>query len=84
MELIGAAIVGAVAVLVGPSVLGSVAAVLRPAAKGVIKGGMAAYEAVTGAAAGVGESMGDLVAEAKAETTPVQSDAGRASRARAK
>jgi hypothetical protein len=84
MELIGAAIVGALAVLVGPSVLGGVTAILRPAAKGVIKGGMAAYETVAGAAAGVSESMGDLVAEAKAETAPAQGDASRATRARGK
>jgi uncharacterized protein DUF5132 len=70
MELIGGAIVGAAAVLFGRSLLGSVGATLRLAAKGVIKGSVAAYEAVTSAASEVSERVGDLVAEIKAETPP--------------
>ena len=51
--------VGLGAFLLGPTV----GHVLRPAAKAVIKGGMLAYQGL----AELGETAGDLVAEARAE-----------------
>jgi uncharacterized protein DUF5132 len=68
MELIGGAIVGAAVVLFGRSLLGGISAALRPAAKGVVKGSVAAYEAVASTASELTERVGDFMAEASAET----------------
>lgn len=68
MELIitGGVIGAAVAYLV-PSVASGIGSVARPVAKEAIKGGILAFNAVSGMAAEAVEQCGDLVAEAKEE-----------------
>jgi len=64
MELLLGVVVGAVVAWLGPSLVGGV---MRPAAKGAIKGSVVAYKAVATAVSEASESVGDMVAEAKAE-----------------
>lgn len=59
--------VGIGAVILAPIVIPAVAAVLKPVAKTAIKGGILVYRKGRQAVAEVGESVEDLVAEAKAE-----------------
>ncbi len=59
--------VGIGAVILAPIVIPAVAAVLKPVAKTAIKGGILVYRKSRQAVAEVGESVEDLVAEAKAE-----------------
>jgi hypothetical protein len=60
-------IAGIGAVILAPVVIPVVAGVGKPLAKSVLKGGIVLYEKSKGALAEVGESIEDLVAEAKAE-----------------
>ena len=48
----------------------------KPIAKATIKGGIVLYEKGKGVIAGVGESLEDIIAEAKAELAEEASEAG--------
>ena len=63
----GAVAIGAAVVLLAPIVLPVIAGVLKPVAKGVIKGGLLAYEGAKVALAETMETIEDIAAEAKAE-----------------
>jgi Protein of unknown function (DUF5132) len=63
----GAVVIGAAVVLLAPVVLPVIAGVLKPVAKGVIKGGLLAYEGAKVAMAETKETIEDIAAEAKAE-----------------
>jgi hypothetical protein len=63
----GAVAIGAAAVLLAPVVLPVIASVFKPIAKGIIKGGILAYEGAVVALAETKETIEDLAAEAKAE-----------------
>jgi Protein of unknown function (DUF5132) len=63
----GAVVIGAAVVLLAPVVLPVIAGVLKPVAKGVIKGGLLAYEGAKVALAETKETIEDIAAEAKAE-----------------
>jgi hypothetical protein len=63
----GAIAIGAAAVLLAPIVLPVIAGILKPVAKGVIKGGLLAYEGAKVALAETKETIEDIAAEAKAE-----------------
>ncbi len=63
----GAVAIGAAAVLLAPVVLPVIASVLKPIAKGLIKGGILAYEGAVVALAETKETIEDIAAEAKAE-----------------
>jgi Protein of unknown function (DUF5132) len=65
----GAVAIGAAAVLLTPIVLPVVGSVMKPIAKGLIKGGILAYEGVAVALAETIETIEDITAEAKAEIT---------------
>jgi len=75
MELLVGLIAGAVIVWMAPGIAGRV---IRPAAKGVIKGGVAAYKAASEAVSEARESVGDMVAEATTEMhqTKTEQEAG--------
>jgi len=60
-------IAGIGAVLLAPIVIPVVAGIGKPITKSLIKGGLALYEKSKGAAAELGESWEDIVAEARAE-----------------
>lgn len=64
---IGGAIVGAVVAVAAPSIITGIGQVLRPVAKGIIKGGVVTFTAVSELVSETGEQFNDLVAEAKAE-----------------
>ena len=59
--------IGAAAVLLAPFILPVIAGILKPVAKGVIKGGLLAYEGTLVAMAETKEALEDITAEAKAE-----------------
>jgi hypothetical protein len=63
----GGVAIGAAVVLLAPIVLPVISGVLKPLAKGVIKGGLLAYEGALVALAETKESLEDITAEAKAE-----------------
>ena len=67
---IGGAIVGAVVAVAAPSIISGVGQILRPVAKGIIKGGILTYNAVSDTVCGTGNQFSDLVEEAKAELKP--------------
>lgn len=64
--------VGLGAVLLAPVLIPFVAGIGKPVAKAAIKGGIALFEKTKGAFAEVGESVEDLVAEARAEMAEKQ------------
>ena len=64
---IGGAIVGAVVAVAAPSILSGVGQILRPVAKGIIKGGILTYNAVSDTVAGAGGEFNELISEAKSE-----------------
>jgi hypothetical protein len=68
----GAVAIGAAVVLLAPIVLPVIAGVLKPVAKGVIKGGLLAYEGAVVALAETKETIEDIAAEAKAEIAESQ------------
>ncbi len=63
---------GIAAVVLLPAFIPVVAGVSKPIAKAAIKGGIILYEKGKGAIAEVGESLEDLMAEAKAELAEEQ------------
>lgn len=65
--LVGGAVIGAAVGLAAPSLFSGITGALRPLVKEVIKGGIVAYTAITGAFSETSEHFSDLVAEAKAE-----------------
>ncbi|MEO8324736.1 MAG: DUF5132 domain-containing protein [Nitrospirota bacterium] len=65
--IIGGVVVGAVVAVAVPSIASGIGSVLRPLAKGMIKGGLVAYTAVSEMVAETGEQFNDMIAEAKAE-----------------
>lgn len=73
---IGGAIVGMAVAVVAPSIVSGIVGALRPLAKEVIKGGIVVYEAVAGMVAETGESVKDLVAEAKSDLEKSKTQAG--------
>ena len=62
-------LIGAAAVVLAPIVVPAVLAGMRPVAKTVVKGGVLVYDKAREMVAEVGEQMGDIVAEARAELT---------------
>ncbi len=64
---IGGVVVGAVVAVAVPSIASGIGSVLRPLAKGIIKGGLIAYTAVSEMISETGEQFNDMIAEAKAE-----------------
>lgn len=68
----GAVAIGAAAVLLAPVILPVLAGVLRPIAKGVIKGGILAFEGARVALAETKETLEDLAAEARSELAQEQ------------
>ena len=62
-------LIGAAAIVLAPIVVPTVLAGMRPVAKTLIMGGMMAYDKTREMVAEVGEQMGDLVAEVRAELT---------------
>ncbi len=73
----GAVAIGAAAVLLAPVILPVLAGVLRPIAKGVIKGGILAFEGARVAVAETKETLEDLAAEARSELTQEQKQAAK-------
>ncbi len=73
----GAVAIGAAAVLLAPVILPVLAGVLRPIAKGVIKGGILAFEGARVAIAETKETLEDLAAEARSELTQEQKPAAK-------
>lgn len=67
--------VGLGAVLLAPVVIPVVAGIGKPLFKGIVKSGILLYEKTKGALAEVGESLEDLVAEARAELAEQQQQA---------
>ncbi|HEY9811273.1 MAG TPA: DUF5132 domain-containing protein [Halomicronema sp.] len=65
-------VVGIGALLLAPVVIPLAAGVGKPLVKGVIKGGITLAEKTKGMLAEVGESVEDIVAEAKAEMAESQ------------
>lgn len=65
--VIGGVVVGAVVAVAVPSIASGIGSVLRPLAKGMIKGGLVAYAAVSEMVSETGEQFNDMIAEAKAE-----------------
>ncbi len=61
---IGGAIVGAIVAVAAPSIICGIGQVLRPVAKGIIKGGVVTFNAVSEMVSETGEQFNDLVAEA--------------------
>ena len=55
------------AVLLAPVLIPVVAGIGKPIAKSLVKGGMVAYEKSKGVFAEMGETLEDIIAEAKAE-----------------
>lgn len=68
----GAVAIGAAVVLLAPVVLPIVAGIFKPLAKGVIKGGLLAYEGAKVTLAETRETLEDIAAEAKAEIADSQ------------
>jgi hypothetical protein len=62
-------LIGAAAIVLAPIVVPTVLAGMRPVAKTLVKGGVMAYDKTREMVADVGEQMGDLVAEVRAELT---------------
>jgi hypothetical protein len=73
---IGGAIIGVAVAVVAPSIVSGILGALRPLVKEVIKGGIVAYEAVSGLVSETGESFKDLVAEAKNDIEKSKTQAG--------
>jgi hypothetical protein len=71
----GALVIGAAAVLLAPILLPVVAGIVRPIAKGLIKGGILAYEGVKVAVAEAQETIEDVAAEAAAEIAESRQEA---------
>lgn len=67
LPIIGGVVVGAIAAIAAPSLISGVASGVRALAKGVIKGGIAAYSTASEYVSESGEQFQDLVAEAKSE-----------------
>jgi hypothetical protein len=63
----GGLVVGAAVVLLAPILLPVLAGIARPVAKGLIKGGILAYEGMKVAIAEAQETIEDVAAEAAAE-----------------
>lgn len=59
--------IGVGSAIVAPLLVPALGGLLRPAAKAVIKGGIVAYDWGRQAAAQVGETTSDMVAEARAD-----------------
>lgn len=53
--------------IIAPVIVPIVGGIVKPAAKAAIKGGILLYEAGRKGVCGAGESLGDLVAEARSE-----------------
>jgi hypothetical protein len=84
----GGIAVGVGAAIIGPSVLPALGTAIRPVAKGLVRGGlfvsdqaMALAAQVSALAAETFEQVGDLVAEAAAETKSTAKSAARSVRA---
>jgi hypothetical protein len=69
----GLGVPGIAAIVLLPVLVPVVAGVGKPLAKAAIKGGIVLYEKGKGVIAEVGETLEDLVAEAKAELAETQS-----------
>jgi hypothetical protein len=74
--VIGGAVVGVAVAVIAPSLVTGLFGVLRPIAKEVIKGGIVAYDAVTGMVSEGSESLKDLVAEARNDLEAAKSPSG--------
>ena len=68
----GLGIPGIAAVVLLPVIIPGVGKVVKPMAKSAIKGGIVLYEKGKGVFSEVGETLEDLVAEAKAEIAEAQ------------
>jgi hypothetical protein len=77
--VIGGAVAGMAVAVVAPSVVTGILGALRPLAKEVIKGGIVAYEAVSGFVSESSESIKDLVAEAKSDLEKSKTQSGNGS-----
>lgn len=64
---VGSLAIGVGVVLLAPVVVPIIGSVLKPLAKGVIKGGLLAYEGAKVSIAETKETFEDIAAEAKAE-----------------
>jgi hypothetical protein len=67
---VGSLAIGVGVVLLAPVIVPIIGSVLKPLAKGVIKGGLLAYEGAKVSIAETKETFEDIAAEAKAEIAP--------------